>query len=39
LLDTQQGIELFKTQALKGLAAYMSNWPKIIATESITEVR
>lgn len=31
------GIELFKTQALKGLATYMSNWPKIIATESITE--
>ena len=31
------GIELFKTQGLKGLSAYMSNWPKIIATESITE--
>ena len=31
------GIELFKTQALKGLSTYMADWPKIIATESITE--
>jgi len=31
------GIELFKTQALKGLAKYMSAWPTIVATESITE--
>ena len=31
------GIEWFKTQALKGLAAYMASWPKIVATESLTE--
>ena len=31
------GIELFKTQALKGLSTYMADWPKIVATESITE--
>jgi len=32
------GIELFKTQALKGINLYMTDvWPKIYATESITE--
>ena len=31
------GIEHFKTQGLKGLSNYMSNWPTIIATESITD--
>ena len=36
-LHNVTGIELFKTQALKGLALYMSDWPAIFATESLTE--